>query len=397
MTSRSARGSPSGVPLIRLMIVGLGALIVSVLALTQGLATVVMRTDPELALRIAPNSGRAYNRLAELRTASLPPERYREIAPLAREALRREPLAVGSATLLSVDAMLAGDRSRADRLLDYASRLSRRNLSTQLLLIERAVSRNDAAGALRQFDITLRTSQTSFPTLFPVLANAIADPYFLEPMKRIAREDPSWFPFFVGEAVTVDGALPNLARIMAAAPDTATGRNEELRQNLLDRMVATGRVGEARRYYQAIHPDVRGLVLDQRFSRPDLQPPFGWRLASEPDLLAEYARGEGLHYIASADRGGVLASQTVMLRAGRYRLDMPVQPAAGSLGWSLRCEGTAADIPSERSVSSGRLTTRFAVPEGCQTQMLSLEIAPSSDPAGQEGTVSGMTITAERP
>src|SRR3546814_1290750 len=79
-------------------------------------------------------------------------------------------------TLFRSDAFARGDQAKGERLLAYSQKLSRRDLRTQLMAIELAVAQGDISGALRHYDIALRTKKNAPELLFPVLTSALPDP-----------------------------------------------------------------------------------------------------------------------------------------------------------------------------------------------------------------------------
>ncbi|MFV3464693.1 hypothetical protein ACNJFH_21305, partial [Mycobacterium tuberculosis] len=87
---------------------------------------------------------------------------------LAQAALQRDPMSVRAVSTLAFLAAEKGNAVQAARLLAYSERLSRRDLPTQLALIETKVQANDVVGALVHYDRALRTSKTSEAILVPV-------------------------------------------------------------------------------------------------------------------------------------------------------------------------------------------------------------------------------------
>lgn len=86
---------------------------------------------------------------------------------------------------------------RARRLFLHSERLSRRNLITQLWAIEDAVARDDVAGALRHYDIALRTAPRMAEVLFPVLKSASTDPAIRTGLIRTLSGKPLWAGDFI--------------------------------------------------------------------------------------------------------------------------------------------------------------------------------------------------------
>ena len=168
----------------------------------NGLATFRAMTLKPL-LGVMPFDARAKVKSAEMllaRTRASPPAVARA-RTLALAALRRDPTMAPAWRLLALAASMQGREREAARLFHFAERLSRRDLPTQLWLIEESVSRNDIPGALRHYDIALRTSLASPELLFPVLTRASGDNNVVGPLGTLLASDPPWRETFLWQLV----------------------------------------------------------------------------------------------------------------------------------------------------------------------------------------------------
>ena len=158
-----------------------GALVAAAVVLPASLASWADVGHPQLAAKIAPwNAPAAADAAAALGTDPRKPE----ARALVRRALARDLTQVQAIEQRALDEALSGNSGRARRLFALSDRLSRRSLPTRLWLIQDAVDRGNVAGALRNFDIALRTTTDAQPILFPVLAKAAADPTLTNPLAR---------------------------------------------------------------------------------------------------------------------------------------------------------------------------------------------------------------------
>ena len=163
------------------------------------LANVYAPTDVAAAALLAPDNGRIAGERAreQLQAAPESSANQNEAHRLAVAALLREPTAVSGAATLGLLAELRGDLVAARRDFGFAQRLSRRDLSSELWLIEDAVRRGDVAEALRHYDIALRTQAGATDILYPVLARASVDPAIMPLLADRLLARPPWTDSFV--------------------------------------------------------------------------------------------------------------------------------------------------------------------------------------------------------
>jgi hypothetical protein len=311
---------------------------------------------------------------------------------LAIAALNREPVNVGAARSLALVEDRMGHAARAARLFRYAESLSRRDLLTQLWLIETNVRRNDIPETLRHYDRAMRTSATGIAQLTPILVAAAADPAIRRDLvPLVARRPPWWTPFMI--ALISDSqsgdALYDLVRSVRL--DMRDGVERAMMASALQRLVDLRSYDRAQALYRAARgTSANGALLrDGGFEQDSLLPPFDWAYTDQDGLAAtrrtnDRADGNALYLLASAGRTGVAARQLVLLPPGRYRLagragDVPsgdVRPPK----IAVRCLGDLRPALIELAMTPGAATRfggTFAVPAGgCPAQML--EIRPPS-------------------
>ncbi|RYE90281.1 MAG: hypothetical protein EOO78_31840 [Oxalobacteraceae bacterium] len=132
---------------------------------------------PELALRIAPHDARVLADASALVLTRIEDPNARAVAKAqSLNAIRRDPTSVAALRTLGMIADAEGDSKAALRLINRAEALSRRDVATQLWLIEHYSQADNVAETLRHYDIALATSRQSRDLLIPVLVSASADP-----------------------------------------------------------------------------------------------------------------------------------------------------------------------------------------------------------------------------
>lgn len=378
------------------------AIVIGYSSTTQTLAFALYKANPERAYALAPDDGRIAGELAERIAASNAGSAQRARATrLARKALADDALAVPALTALALNVQLTGNTGAARRLFVHSDALSRRELGTRLWLIEDAVAGNDVAGALRHYDIALRTAKGAPDLLYPVLSEAVADPEIARSLATTLARRPAWSDSFVqylGGSKTDPAVTAALFRRLATlgypVPDAAQA-------GVVNALVTKGAFDDAWRYYASFRTgQPRNRSRDPDFSA-QLQTPsaFDWTpVANDAGVNASMQRtreGGILDFSVPSTVGGVVLQQVQLLPAGRYRLEGVSggieQAAASRPYWQLSCmDGRELGRVEMRNstVENGRFVGEFTVGGGnCPAQVLRLVTRPSSDIGGITGQI----------
>lgn len=383
------------------------------LSTAQTFGYVLRSAAPERAIAFAPSDGRILADLAAQQAVSgeTAVRTRARIDALAREALRREPLAALALTALAIDAEYRGDRAAARRLITQSDRLSRRELGTRLWLIEDAVGRGDIEAALGHYDIALRTARVAPDTLFPVLAQAISDEQINRGTAALLAKSPAWkdeFFAYLGEKSSDPAASALLFRRLAAA-GVAPGEGPQA--GVVNALIAKGRFDAAWDFYRTLRPGARrDRLRDPEFTaalaRPSL---FDWLpVTLEAGISASIQGGERggvFDFAAPATVGGTVLQQFELLAPGTYRLSGRsaglAQPADSRPYWQLVCaDGREAGRVEVGNVdrAGGRFAGTLTVPAGCPAQTLRLIVRPSNEVGGVTGQIEQVSLApAGRP
>ncbi len=382
------------------------ALLLGYVSTMQTLGFVSLKVDPERAHGMAPGDGRIAGVLAQRIAASdaSPAERQRADR-MARQALADEPLAVTAITALALNKQLAGDTASARRLFLRSDAMSRRDLGTRLWLIEDAVARGNVTGAMRHYDIALRTEKGAADLLFPILSNAISDPAIAAALRRTLAAKPSWgdafvFQLGVAEADPIVRAhfLRDLARDGLRVP-------EATQFGVLNALISIGAINEAWNFYAAQRPGVRrDQSRDARFTMSFETPTaFDWNVSMGDNGISASIQndpnGGVFDFAAPATVGGVLLQQAQFLPLGRYRLSgksAEIQQEASSRPyWTLVCssgrEAGRLELPNS-STDGGLFAGDFVVGPDCPIQYLRLIARPSSSTGGVTGRIERVSL-----
>lgn len=374
-------------------------------SVAHSMAYMIRFSTPARAYALAPWDGRVTALLSEQLSGPGASAADRKRADeLARLALRQDPTAVVAVATLGINAQTRGDTAGARRIFAYSEKLSRRDLRTRLWANEDAVVRGDIPGALRNYDIALRTSRIAPDLLFPLLGSAINAPKIRQELVAILVKRPSWSDQFIGY---VSGNGPD-ARATASLFEALHRRGVALPAGspaaLIGRLLAEGRADDAWRFYATLMPGVdRRIARDPAFTANSVSPTqFDWQPITDSGVSATIQRGERggiFDFVVPPNLGGPLLRQTQLLPPGKYVIEgrsMGIEQAAGDLPyWTLTCaEGRElgrVTVPNSAE-ANGRFAGRFIVPAGCLVQRLLLVARPSESLSGLAGQIDDVRL-----
>jgi hypothetical protein len=369
-------------------------------SVSRTLAYPLRASDPERARALSPGDGRITALAAQtLAIADATPADRIRADRLARTALQQDPTAVSAVSTLGIDAQLRGDTAGARRLFAYAETLSRRDIATQLWAVEDAVGRGDVNGALRHYDIALRTSSTAPDLLFPVLASAIADPAIRVALTRTLAARPSWGDAFL-TYVAAKGPDPRAtARLLTGLRRAGLAVSDGASAEIVNLLISSNFLDDAWSYHASVHPGIdRRRSRDPRFMAEVAAPsPFDWVPLNDGGITTSIQRGDRggiFDFAVPASVGGPLLRQVQVLPAGDYRLEGHgsgiEQPEGSAPYWVLSCgDGRELGrvVMPNSSQAGGRFAGRFVVPTGCPIQTLTLVARPSDMVSGVSGEI----------
>lgn len=388
-------------PLARLGAIAAFALLAAAAIGSVTVAGIFRVRQPEIALRLAPwdaraNAKAALNALAN--SKGRPPANAGE---RALRAFRRDPFATDAFTSLGLLAAFRRQNDQAQRIFSHAENVSRRNVETQLWLIEHNVQRNDIRAALAHYDIVLTVETEIRTALYPILMNASSERDIALELNRVLRKRPNWrIDFLTRFAFEARDAVA-LARVTRHNLDPAVREDREVVLYLFARFVALHRYDLA----WAAYDEARGsrerpgaLLTNGAFEQEGGFPPFDWRFAADGNLNPERRpqQGQGYSYAlylpGNAAVDGESASQLLRLAPGPYRISARVgDTSADRLErpyLKIMCaqetprELLLADFP--RAPAEGRpMTAQFTIPSTCPNQWISIWVRGHLDEQAQ--------------
>lgn len=403
----TARHPPGGRQNLILRLLAIGAvLLFSYESLRRGVAWSFRERNIDAAYLIAPDDARVasawssasydFGERASARSPAL---------AAAKSALARDATEVQAIATLAFDADARGDRARALALAKFGQELSRRDLKTQLFLLQTAVERNDIKDALTHYDYALRTSDQAPSVLFPVLMRAVGFPEVRRNLVETLSHRPPWGSVYLYDLAS-KGPDPSAASALVADLHKAgVVVPADVDDILIGRLVEQGHIAQAWQNYQARFPGARADTLrNGSFNRQYSSTPFDWSFPEVTGLDARLSREDGhgrLDYEAISGVGGVAVRQLLVLSEGTYHLagSAAVSPADEALApsWKVRCTDgrTVGTVLFQKETrGSARFEGDISIPATCYAQWLELAVPTSDAIEGNRGSIAHITITA---
>ncbi len=344
-------------------------------------------TDPVQAYRLSPRIGPVAALYAEyLSESAVAASGQRRAATVAQMALRRDQTTVTALAVLGINADSRGDKPTARRLFGYAHMLSRRDLLTQLWLIQDAVDRGQVAQALHHYDITLRVIPNMWEMFFPVLTAAISTPQVRAGLIQLLAQRPPWsdglMVYIAGhghDPVALYDLFVGLQRAhVAVVPTTQAAA--------INALLSAGQADAAWAYYAGIRPGAtRDRSRDPHFTSSQAPSLLDWVTVNDNGAAANI--NGGLFDFTAPASGGSLLQQYQLFAPGNYQLEghsSGISQAVDSAPyWTLTCRDgreLGRIAVSGSTNAGGRFVGTFVVPADCPIQILTL-IAKASDTA----------------
>jgi len=381
------------------------AIAVGYYSITFSLARIIVKTNPELALKLAPYDGLTAAAVSQAlsgpRATASERQRSDELANLS---LRRDPTMASAAATLGVNADARGNAKAARRFFGYAHKLSRRNLLTQLWMIEDAVGRGNIAEALHQYDTTLRVFPKIGKLLFPVLAAASGEANIRSQLIKMLNNDPPWSEGFI-DYIASNGPDPEATAVLFnGLRRDGVAISQYAQTGLVNALLAAEKADAAWSFYATIRPGAeRERSRDPKFAAGlEMPSQLDWVPISDGGLTTSITPGL-FDFAAPASVGGPLLQQGQLLSPGAYRFighSIGVNQVDPALPyWILRCSDgreLGRVVVSNSARANGVFGGSFTVPTGCPVQILILVAPPSDAISGLAGQLDRAELSPAR-
>lgn len=310
------------------------------------------------------------------------PQRRARAAQLASQALARSPVNVEAVRTLALVEAVQGRVQRARAFISYGERLSRRDLPTQMWLIEDRVQAGDVASALLHYHHAMQTFPASRDLLSPILAQAADDPVIAHPLAKILATRPQWWSNFLGDFVERTHSADALTLVTTSLHlDARNPVERERLSTIFQRYIVLGKAAAARRLYDRVAGVGSDPVTDGDFEHDRTLVPFGWQLASTTGSAGVREPRDGASGAFALTLDGnerqEAARQLLVLSTGRYVLRLKYGSVAPKLfaapTMSVRCAAPDRPIAEQELPTTSKaavLEMMFTVPPACDTQLL---------------------------
>lgn len=392
------------------------------LAIASGahaLSSALTRNSPELAIALWPSNGLARERLAyrsfvegvrkrlsglgsdddprrsagadldnQLTVGGSEMGRFATASSAAAfRALRDEPLLPKAHAIV---ALSQNNPALQEQIVSLASRLNRRDLALQGLVLQSRVEIGDYPGTMETLDQILRVHPQRQAEFFPVLTNALKQPITIANFRELLAKPLPWRDAFLMHAANDPIAARNLAVIREnIEPD-----NSDFDKSLIANLTRNGDVEAAARIYLKVLKQGSSV---SGFSWTSDYPPFDWNFANEPGLRGQLSKdGRDLEFAVDPGNGGVLASRLMRLPQKAFTLtihhELADDASANDLKLTLGCFGEGDAFFEE---SFARTEGRFDINQrpGCDYVLLSVSGRAWTGSAPLNGRLIDVVVT----
>ncbi len=318
------------VPLIKALVCALAGAAVAWFAGSDAVANNTKAIYPDNALWYQPNQNVALIAKSERMMSENPNKQPTEqLRAMATASLKAQALYAPALRMLG----LTTGEPRATALIDLAQRASRRDLLTQIWLIEKAAEADQLEKALSHFDIGLSISsgseQGGNALLLPVLSNAMEDPQIRTSFAKLVRQKPVWLGTALGYIISGNKQPEFVAdMLIQAGPLPKEAEYRTFETLMLSQLRAANKTQEALRYYLSLPGVNKAVSNDPRFLKTNINQgyaPIHWTVLAananegrfveldDSDLLAlEGDSGSGAR--------GQIAEKNIYFPPGLYRV-----------------------------------------------------------------------------
>ncbi len=363
----------------------LGGAALSLVLLLSSLSAATQISNPNVSLGFDSNNAVAKAALADQMFVASRGRRSNWV-DLAKQSLRDEPINTRAVRLLYSAQQLDKKKASANALLSLADRITRRDVLTQILLIEANVEKDNIGETLKHYDTALTTSIEARDILFPILAEAMSDQSILTQLAVLFKNERPWRMGFLYHAgfkpERLDQTLWLLNRV-GPLPKDAYSRAFE--RQMLTQLTTLRRYPEARNFFKNMQDAPQSLLTSLSFENSirhaDLRP-MAWDLNvsgnADVQLLTGGAEGEHPQMSAHVWSGptSTLARKLAYLLPGRYVIQIKTKvdglAKGGMVQWTASCArrepsnqiGEVASADNHEGWSTTNL--QFSVTPDCQ-------------------------------
>lgn len=368
--------------------------------------------NPELAVEFDSSDSKALAAIADAELLKIgngerSNRSLKDVDDIIRRSLMREainPRAVRGAGLTSE---LGHQKAvHTASLLAIAQSLTRRDLATNLWFIENEVNREDISGAMKYYDIALRTDEASQTLLFSILTRALDDEAIRVEFAKYVRAKPPWLSGMLNYSIANSEQPENVADAVERAGGMPVGlRFENLEQALIGRMIETSELESAKRFYLSTKGAQPGVLTSLEMTSETADPakfPFTWGGTKSATVEGTFgANGHGNHQsllgIATTGERGLIARKLLFLKPGSYEFTATRETGSMTVDSLATISAICLSESGAQQIWSGDLRSSrkfeiLRIPESCSTQFFDITLYGGSGQTGAEITISALSL-----
>lgn len=400
---------------VRWVLLGIYALLVATvmwLGFANAVGNVSRNKNPELALQMDADNPVALTVKGDLILQSGPAsDSLGQIKRLALRSVARQAINPAGLRLLGFVDALEGRNSKAEKLMNLSSRLSRRELGTRLWLIETAVDKENVTEALTHYDIALRSNIDSYQILLPTLTDALVDPEVRRGMWKFVNSPPPWMPSFLDVAISTSAHPEDIAKTLIGGgglPEYPPYKG--FSDRLAEQLIAKHQYGAFRDYYRSLKGGDPSALTNPSFIISNIDPivtAAGWQLSSNTNVNAAFNANKGKYdlsvFVGSGNRE-MAARKLLFLSPGDYNFvavfNATEENRGAQASWQMHClraDNKVSLWTATGDIVRGRRTTRqsFNVSHDCPSQSLEMTAIGTNGQNGTDFVVESISIVKD--
>ena len=325
------------------------------------------------------------------------------IRQAATEVLRQTPLDASALRKLAISESLRHP-GEWQELVTLAERVSRRDLASEMLLINAAAQQGDVAVTIRHYDHALLVYPAAKQQLFPLLASELAEPEVRAALVPLASQP--WLRDFILNAADYDVAPDYLMDFYANLSGKVPLPELQAGAIRLINWLGSSNQPELLAEYAGRIPGIAPHALDQLGFTPTTLDthlaPLSWEV-TQNDTIATELDGQKLVIRVAPENAGWTALKLTFLEPGAFDMSQSVAYFAGSprpqLEWQVTCLYRTMPpllqqvVPLDKSGVT--VVARVIVPAGCPAQAWHLRASAGQSQLPSLAQISGLSVVRQ--
>jgi len=308
-----------------------------------------------------------------------------------RQSLARSALDPRALRGLALEAAGRNDAKTMQRAMILADAVSRRDATTQLLLVEYAVERGDVPGAVAHYHRAMAVHPELEKVLLPILAQAISGADVRAAIAPYIALPAPWSLAMLNAGLASASAKDVALLVLPVANSVGTKQFQDTIARLLSKLAFDGEFAIATQLAKAIWPELDASAFTVTDATSD--PRFGslsWVFASDGAVVASANSTGGFDVTINAFGSSTVASRAVAVQPGASYVFSHDLKGSGDaspveMKWQAFCLPGAKQLIWEQKLPADAargFASVLVIPSSCKGVLLNL-MASGSDQAGK--------------